>query len=114
VTPQALGDFLHRRKAAVQGPGASRLEELPRPCRGRMLPSAVRCWPISPEHLRHAAANGFRIQQLPPIRLIHTGNGASRIPPRFYRQILLRSLFTRHGRRCSRTCLPVRCLDVGG
>ena len=37
VPPQALGDFLHRRKAAAQGSSAPRLEELPCPCRAGVV-----------------------------------------------------------------------------
>ncbi len=41
VPPQALGDFLHRRKPAAQGLSAPRLEELARPCRGGVFPEPL-------------------------------------------------------------------------
>ena len=41
VPPQALGDFLHRRKAAAQGSSAPRLEELPCPCRAGVVPEPL-------------------------------------------------------------------------
>jgi len=41
VPPQALGDFLHRRKPAAQGSSAPRLEELARPCRASVFPKPL-------------------------------------------------------------------------